>query len=795
MSKKKSLLRLDAQIQRPAQYPDINEFLKDTQYAFQSSNYLDNQSAARLTLLLERAENLQLVEAVPVAGFVKSFYFTTTHFYGYNPDVEALQKVVLTLPVFEGFSQEFSRDNADFQFFTLSATENSIGDSLKNYRLTLSRRGVSQLIAHVFNTRAQEAFAYYSVAQTEEQQYTAEALLNYVVANLYTVAIPLTFTYYYFNSERPAFSITSSLSMRDLLTYLKEDFAPQDAVFKLSSVNENFIVDVRVRRPIVFTVKTEISNQIFQQDFTLMPAATTQQLVVSAGYEQFFTELAQQTHTDQYPSVYATYTYKPLGYSLELVEPVNLGLYVDPVTASPITVKSWFFGNYPYAVGAISTDGRLFFATEVTSKTPIAFSMLHIRADNNTDTLIDRVVPVSGYGITDAAYRNEMAELTVMTTSEALFNPQHSATIVSTLSNSNKVVRNVRYSKNFVNLRRRLRFCRLVTNVNQVDQQYDTVETLAPEKAVSTLTNFSQAYDPKTKLHTYSFLVEWLNYPEGSVYWPFLTATRIQVKLLDRLTRTVAQGSFIKDASTVYSPATTYTNPLRVSRPEANYETAYKRWFPKYSFLALNGSSTITPKALSFSASGLAQSITAAPFSSDLSKMQEVSVKLTKQSLFLNGVVSDNGLPTSVTGMLLMANTSFFTRLFFRRFGQINEQYGYLLDQAVVAVSKKVGSTTVFYQNRMPNPYLVSLDLQGSFASRGLNPLLGRFVAQETFSSIVRQVTGDTASKKISATVYLVTALHPVTDAKGKILYYSVLYDSNYKMIPGLVFTIAGAWA
>jgi hypothetical protein len=58
----------------------------------------------------------------------------------------------------------------------------------------------------------------------------------------------------------------------------------------------------------------------------------------------------------------------------------------------------------------------------------------------------------------------------------------------------------------------------------------------------------------------------------------------------------------------------------------------------------------------------------------------------------------------------------------------------------------------------------------------------------------VRRLTGDSASKKITATIYLVTGLHPVLDAKKQVLHYEIKYDADYKIIPGLIFSITGAW-
>jgi len=790
MSKKRSLPRLDAKIERSAQYPDINEFLKDTQYEFQSSNYLDNQASARLTLLLERGDSVSLTDSVTVAGFSKSFYLTTSHFYGYNPDVESLERVVLALPTFPGFSQEFTRTNTDFRFVTLSSTETSIGDSVKNYRLTFSRRGLAQLISYVFSTTAELAFDYFSVATSAGQSYSAEALLTYVVSNLYSVSIPLSFTYFYFNSTRPAFSISTALTLKDLLSYLKEDFRPEDAFFRLLPNSDTFQVDIQVKRPVVITVKVEVGGKTFQQDVTVYGSAGVQQIPIVAGYDEFFILLAKQVYIDSIPTVTASYTYKPIGYVLDLVEPITLGYYVDPTTPSPLTVQSWFFGNYPRAVDSVADSGRLYLEATLTAKTPLLFASVHFRFDNATTTAIDKVVPVSGGGISDAAYRNEMAELTVMLTEDPIGSPTQHTALVASLSNGNKVLLNTRYGLGLPTQRRRRRFTRLVTNVNQVDFATDSVAALTPAVAVNTRSRVIITEDTKQKLYVYKVRVVWPDYTTGSVLWPCLTTTRICISFLDQLTRTIAKGEITKTNTTVYSPAQVWTNPFRVSRPEAGFTAEYKRWFPKYVNLRVNGSATVAPKAPGFSASLLASSITANVFAADLSKVVEVPVKLSKQQVYLS-----SGL-ASATGFLLSVDTQFFTRLFFKKFVNRREQYGYLLDQAVVAVSLKDGKTVKFYTNSHPQPYLAVFDSLGSTDAdvAFYDSFISRFLSQEAISLMVRQIVGDYSSKSINATLYLVTGLHQVLDSNKQVLYYEVRYDQDYKMIPGIVFSIAGAW-
>ena len=778
MSKRRSLPRLDARVERSAQYPDINEFLKDTQ----SSNYLDNQSSARLTLVLDRQEFVQLVDSVPVAGFIRAFYLTNSHFYGYNPDVEALEKVVLTLPTFDGFTQEFTRAGVNYRFATLTAAETSIGDSLKNYRLSLSTRAVAQLISYIFDTKAEEAFNYFSVAESDAQEYTPEALLAYVGTNLYSVSVPVQFDYYYFNSEQPAFSISSQFSLKDLLSFLKEDFAPDEIQFRVQADAPNFELSLRAKRPIVLSVVVTVGGQDYQEDLTVFASQELQTVEVRAGYAAYFATLAKFKQVDQLPTILVRYTYRPLGYSLEVADVAYVAPYVDAYTSQPITPKVWFFGNYPRAVAGIGSADRLVLTLSFTSKVQHSVRAVQIRVDNNTETPIDRVVPVTGDGITDAAYRNEMAELTFSLGDLGTSQPAQTTESLS-ISNGNRVITNV--ALGFPG-----RFARLITNVNQVGQPYDTLEALAPVEAVTLNSDLTYTYDSKLRQYTYTLTVQWPDYPAGSVLWPFLTGTRLRVKLLDLLLRPIASGDLMKGSTEIYSPAKTWLNPLRLSRTEANYEETYKKWFPKYPVVLVNGSATIRSKKLSFVPSDLVASIDASVFSTDLSGILEVPSKVAKQSLTFGGQFL-----TGSPGFQVAADAPFFTRLFLHKFVTTPEQYGYLLDQAVVAVSKKVGRYTVFYRNRLPNPFLAALDPQGSTGSSDLGPLVGRFVPDTTLSRIVRTLTGDSASKKVKATIYLVTALHPVLNAKGLPLYYEVKYDDSYKMIPGIIFSFTGAWA
>ncbi len=788
MSKKKSLLRLDAVVERSAQYPDINEFLKDSQYDYQSSNYMDNQSTARLTLLLDRALQVQ-VDTIVVAGFVQQFYLTSAGFYGYNPDVEALGRVVLTLPTFPGFSKEFSRDGLDYRFNTFTGDLAGLNDTLTNYRLSVSNRGVAQILTHVFDQSAELAFDQFGVAADETVTYTPEALLEYVQTNLYSVSIPVLFTYYYYNSDNPAFAISASFSLKDILNYLREDFAPSDVGFLIPGDETRFVLSVRAQRPVLLTLTVSVSGKQAQQQLVINPEPEIQKLTVNAGYALLYQDLITATKIGDFPQILVSYTYRPLGYSADVVDPVYVLPVLAATTAFPIIGESWFFGNYPTIFDVPAEEGWLQFSVTFSSKAQLNVQHALVRVDPGLDNPIDKVMPVTGQGVSDAAYRNEAAELTVSLTPVISGSYAHDRAFVTTLSNTNRVIRNTRYSTQTGPNGLSISAARLVTNVNQVSNEYDTLERLAPVEAVTTQASLTEIGFLKG-IYTYRLMVKWPNYPQGSVLWPFLTTTRVQVALLDAVLRKVAQFSAQKPPTEIYSPAAIITNPLRVSYAAEYADASTKRWFPKYPSVFVNGSNKVTPKKLSFSYPSLLASLPSGVLSADYAAAQEVPIKLSKQTVQLS-----NQLITT-EGLLFQASTSFFTTLFFKKFVPSYEHYGYLLDQSLVAVSKKVGKSVVFYSQRTSPPYLAAFDPGGFTSTRVGYPKtqVNRFVSKDVFSALVRRLTGDSASKKITATIYLVTGLHPVLDAKKQVLHYEIKYDADYKIIPGLIFSITGAW-
>lgn len=773
MSKKRALPRLDAQVVRSTRYPDINEFLKDTQYAEQSSNYLDNQALARLTLVLARGDSIQL-STVNVAGFSRAFYLTSPTFYGYNPDIEVLGKVVISLPTFSGapgFSATATRTNVDYSLQVTSADEVSGNNVLVNYKIVLSTRAVARILSYVFYNSAVEAFDYFSVGETEDAVYSAERLVSFVTSNLYALSIPLTLSYYYFSSQEPAFSLVTALSFKDMLSFLRQDFAPNSVSLTLAPFSSYFQLNVTAQRPVLLNVKITVAGKFFQQEIPVYTKGT-QQIALTAGYFEFFTLLASQLTINNIPQVSATYTYKPIGYTLELVNPVSMPVRVDASTPTSLTAISWFFGNLvnePKDGGSNFAVGSMWFRAVFTSKNPLTAAGVNVRADYGKPYLINQAVT----GTT----QNEMAEFTTLFTSEDLFSPTHQNTLVSSLSNGNKVFHNCVFSSRTLSQGYNPKFSRLITNVNQVNNAYDTTTNLTPREAVLSRSQLTTTYDAKTKNYTHTVSIRWPYYAQGSVFWPFLTGSRFVVTFTDLLMRPVAVSVINKPSFQVYSATQTLLNPLRVNRPEANIAAQYRRWFPRYSELLLNGKIAPLPSTkLSFAVNALAASVTSPVFSGDWSQVKEINVAV-----------------RNTTRFSFEADTNFFTRSFFKKFVNRPEQYGYFIDQAVIAVSVPKGGKPLFYTNRANEPYLAALDPAGSVASANFSDFVGRFINKATLSSLVRQVVGAAANKPLTATVYLVTGLHPVIVNK-KVLYYEVKYDANYRMIPGIVFSLKGAW-
>lgn len=225
MSKITPLPRIDRDYQKNLKFPDINDFLKDTSYLEAASAIPDNQT---YVVLQPKASNSTTPVIMPnfiVNGVHRSFYMTPIEFYGFNPDLEAVERAVINvdfLGVTSSKTITLTRGDGDDRLITLPGQQIIGSDiNLYNYKFRLSVLTVGSILTWIFDTNKEKAREYFAGDYTTLQEFIS----NY----FYTMTIPISISLYYFNSADPAVIYSTSLSFASLTTVLRSSLVATSA--------------------------------------------------------------------------------------------------------------------------------------------------------------------------------------------------------------------------------------------------------------------------------------------------------------------------------------------------------------------------------------------------------------------------------------------------------------------------------------------------------------------------------------------------------------------------------------
>lgn len=225
MSKFTPLPRIDRDYQKDLKFPDINDFLKDTSYAENSTSFNDNQTYALLDCKASINVTPKLLSNFIVEGVVQKFYMIPIELLGYNSDLESVEKMTLTVDFLNADAPkilEFTRGKSYDSIVTLPGqTIVSGGGTLYNYKIQLSVATVESILTWVFNTNQVLARFYYTS--------NADTLINYLRTQFYSMHIPLKLSVYYFNAKNPANVYSTSLSFSTLAQILTASLAVKSA--------------------------------------------------------------------------------------------------------------------------------------------------------------------------------------------------------------------------------------------------------------------------------------------------------------------------------------------------------------------------------------------------------------------------------------------------------------------------------------------------------------------------------------------------------------------------------------
>lgn len=323
MTKNKPRAKIDSEYSKNLRYPDINDYLKDTYYSANTSNFLDNQSRTQLVLRQQDAQ-LDLITPV-IAGTTREYLLNSYVFYGYNPELESVEYCVLKIDYLDEsivFQKEYRRDENEavldpdrLQVITRNTIDPSIG-RVVNFGIFISKRTILQILQAIFNRNAREAFKYYladatpdAVVDAEgEPVYDAERLRRFVDKQIYRLKIPVDIEVYYYESDLPGAIIEAELSFGSVAQSLLSQIRPKSLsitlnnyttmpyrdyrFFRLSS-NTNIPVEVLLRAKVdgSSTIYESVRLRRSQQAVDLNLQASMHALAANFGYRVTYPKL------------------------------------------------------------------------------------------------------------------------------------------------------------------------------------------------------------------------------------------------------------------------------------------------------------------------------------------------------------------------------------------------------------------------------------------------------------------------------------------------------------------------
>ena len=210
MSKNKPAPRIDLAYNKDLKYPDINDYLKDSMYASNLSDYPDNQRNAVVSL---RAVPGTLKRRQITVGENQAalwVWVADLKLFGYNPELELVDSMDLLIDSLEDGDVEEVQGTKIFPIFkrgsdlNLDLVQNSEIKAFQlpaivNYSITIPIRSVIDLYSYVFGVRAKQAKAYFTGDETLTDEEFQESFLD----NVYRWEIPALLRYYPVGSNKP----------------------------------------------------------------------------------------------------------------------------------------------------------------------------------------------------------------------------------------------------------------------------------------------------------------------------------------------------------------------------------------------------------------------------------------------------------------------------------------------------------------------------------------------------------------------------------------------------------------
>lgn len=232
MTKNRPARRIDLDYNKDLKYPDVNEYLKDSMYASNLTQFPDNP-ANTLTFfraipntITTEGTTLSIGTNLSLKPFLAQFKL-----YGYLATLEAVDRMEIEIDFLNGGDEAKSKIYNVPKVggtFNMDITQNSEIKGLNlptivNFSIKFPVAGLVSVFDYVFKTSWKEAYNYFLNDPLSDEdllsnpEYYSRLLWLFVRRELYTLDIPAKLRIYYVNAEEPGAILDTILSLDGML--------------------------------------------------------------------------------------------------------------------------------------------------------------------------------------------------------------------------------------------------------------------------------------------------------------------------------------------------------------------------------------------------------------------------------------------------------------------------------------------------------------------------------------------------------------------------------------------------
>jgi len=595
MNKNRPMTRIDLDYLKELKYPDINDYLKDSMYASNLTDYPDNQRNS--TVNFRAVSSTIALDQFTVGednGLV-NVWIADIKLFGYNPEVEIVEKMELLIDFLQSTDATDEENTKVINIFKRGSTlnldlvHNSEIQAQKlppivNFSVTFPKRAIVDIFNYVFGKRAALAKRYYTDASgqdTEESEYEMDDVefREKFLDSAYRWEIPATLRYYNVDEKIASGYVGIEISLHSVLPqYRKQiELSSSKVVFNPSysstafnlfkfSYSTNQPGRIRVKAEIVGDAdskQSEVStrevkdenNASYLSDFYAFPYVMQQHSGFSVRYPDLKFTYDLYVSVDNKPELsndlFDTFTASPFkivnSLTINAVQVGNSVKRVDAATANPLVVNVIFTSKLS---NIESAKERFKFRLEFLQKRSVTILFPDISSPI-ADIALDRTCiagdfwgSVPAKRTTESAKSNARTNTTLYRVNATNVEGKKVLSVFQRLS-----VDNVLYHGNLL--------AECTVSVDLVDSTPATGATAASYRYRLTLT--------------------WPATLDKKALYNLIKARFVRLSISDVLQQVLAEGSYRRPFTDIYE--NNADNPLYTNLPgwRANYTVNYSR--------------------------------------------------------------------------------------------------------------------------------------------------------------------------------------------------------------------------